>query len=229
MNKEEIQNKFNLKETKSLSNASKIVSEVSTSKFVGTVDINVQINLKEKNKKDSVKGSAQFPNQFGGDKKVVVICDPKDAAKAKKAGAIEAGLDDVIEKIENSNIEFDVLIATPSTMPKMVKLGKVLGPRGLMPNPKNGTISDDPAAAVKSFKAGKQNFKMQPGQGVIRSKVAKLDMTPEQIEENILAFMKSVLAETRKYGANPFKQVTIKPTMGPSVKVDTNDIISKLK
>lgn len=229
MKKEELKNKYGLNELKTLEEAIKILPEVSTSKFVGTVDINVQINLKDKNKKDSVKGSVTFPNQFGGDKKVVVICDEKDAAKAKKAGAVEAGLDEVVEKIEKGQVEFDVVVATPSVMPKIVKLGKVLGPKGLMPNPKNGTITDDPATAVESFKAGKHNFKMEQGQGVIRSKVAKLDMKPEQLTDNITTFLKSVLTETRKYGVNPFKQVLLKPTMGPSIKVDTNDIIAMLK
>jgi large subunit ribosomal protein L1 len=165
---------------------------------------------------------------MGEDKKVIVFCEEKDEKAAKEAGAYKVGLETLMEELLKGNGDFDIVIATPAVMPKIVRLGKVLGPKGLMPNPKNGTVTDDLAKAVSSFKGGKMNFKTATDQGVIRTKVAKLDMKAEEIHENVMELLKAVANETRKFALNPFKKITLSPTMGAGVKLDTNDIMKSL-
>lgn len=197
-------------------------------KFIETINLDTILNLKENQKKDSVKGSYELPNTFGEEKRVIVLCDEAAAKEALAAGAVKAGLDDLVKELNEGFSDFDVVVATPAVMPKIAALGKVLGPKGLMPNPKNGTVTTDVKSAVESFKGGKANFKMEPKQGVIRAGVAKIDMSTDQINANILAFLKAVHTETKKYGANPFKKVIMSTTMGPSVKVSISDIIAQL-
>ncbi len=218
----------NMTGVKTIDEAIALLPEMKKTKFPSSVDLDIVLNLKEKQLKESVRGSVDLPHTFGADKKVVVICDPAKAGEATKAGAVAAGMDDVVEKLMNNDLEFDVVVATPDVMPKIVKLGKVLGPKGLMPNPKNGTISADIAKAVESFKGGKTNFKMEPGQGVIRGRVAKVDMKPEEIKANVVAYLKGVAGEARKLSPQPFKKVVITTTMGGSIKLDINDIISSI-
>lgn len=221
-------NKIELKSEYSLSEAVKLLPEVSTSKFNGSVDLDVALKLKENQKKEIIRGNINMPHSFGEEKKVIVLCEEGEASSAKKAGATKAGLDDLMKELMDGYSDFDVVIATPGVMPKIAKLGKVLGPKGLMPNPKNGTVTTDIAEAVSSFKAGKVNFKSTPEQGTVKLRVAKLDMSPEAIEENIIATLKAVNNEAKKLNSNPFRKVTIKPTMGSSLKLDLNDIIKRI-
>lgn len=214
--------------TYTIDQAADLMPKLSSSRFVGAVNVDIVLNLKEKQKKESIRGSVTLPNSMGDEKKVVVICDEKDAKIALAAGADKAGLDDLVEEMVKGTVQFDIVIATPMAMPKMVKLGKVLGPKGLMPNPKNGTVTTDVEKTVQSFKAGKLNFKSTPDQGVIRMKVAKVDMTPEQIKANLVTLLKEVFSEAKKYAANPFKKVIVSPTMGAGVKLDVNDIIANV-
>ena len=212
----------------SLEEAIKLLPELSKSKFVGSVDLDVQLNLKEKQKKDVIRGSFVLPHAFGEDKKVIVFCEENLVKEALDAGATKAGMDELSKELEAGFSDFDVVIATPSAMPKLVRLGKILGPKGLMPNPKNGTISTEVGKTVASFKSGRSNYKTIQDHGVIKLKIAKLDMTPEQIKENIVEFFKTVFVDVKKYASTPFKQVIIKPTMGSGVKVDVNDIMKSL-
>src|ERR1041385_6542044 len=133
-------------EIKTLEEAAKLLPEVSTSKFVGSVDVDIVLNLKDKQKKETIRGGFTLPNSLGEEKKVIVFCEESYVKDALSAGATAAGLDDLIAKVDKG----DVVIATPSAMPKMARLGKVLGPKGLMPNPKNGTITTDIAKSVGS-------------------------------------------------------------------------------
>jgi large subunit ribosomal protein L1 len=226
-NKSEVEN-INLKGPKTIAEASALLPNISRSKFVGSVDIDIVLSLKENQKKESVRGSVNLPNASGDAKRVVVLCEEKDVKRAKDAGAVDAGLADLAEKIEKGTVGFDVVVATPEVMPKIVKLGKVLGPKGLMPNPKNGTVTSNIAETIQGYASGKTDFKMLQGQGVIRGKIGKLDLTPEQIEANIYAFLKGVYAETKKLNAAPFKKVTVSPTMGPGLRIDNSDIIARI-
>lgn len=212
-----------------LSEAAKFLKPASKSKFVGSVDIDILLNLKEKQKKEVIRGSVVFPNSFGEDKKVIVFCEEKDVKKALSLGAAKAGLEDLMEEVLKGFTSFDIVVATPAVMPKIVKLGKVLGPKGLMPNPKNGTISTDLEKTIESFKSGKINFKSTPDQATIRLKVAKVDMEPEKIAENITALLKAVFIEVKKLSPNPFKKIVVSPTMGSGIKLDINDIMQKVQ
>ncbi|MFS8130911.1 MAG: 50S ribosomal protein L1 [Candidatus Dojkabacteria bacterium] len=215
-------------EVKTLEEAAKLLPEVSTSKFVGSVDVDIVLNLKDKQKKETIRGSFNLPNSLGEEKKVIVFCEESYVKDALAAGAVEAGLDELVEKVMKGSVDFDIVIATPSAMVKMARLGKVLGPKGLMPNPKNGTITTDIAKSIESFKAGRLNFKSVPDQGLVRMKVAKVDMGAEKIQENVLALLKAVHTEVKRMSSTPFKQVTIKPTMGSSIKLDVSDIMKQM-
>jgi len=209
----------------SLDEAVKVLPSLSKSKFVGSVDIDIVLNLKEKQKKEVIRGNVTLPHSMGDAKKVIVLCEEKDENTALKAGADKVGLQSVVDELMKGYSDFDVVIATPAVMPQLVKLGKVLGPKGLMPNPKNGTITTDLAKAVESFKAGKINFKSTPDQGTIRLKVAKVDMKADEIKDNTLSLLKSVFNKTKKLSGNPFKKITLSPTMGAGVRLDINDIM----
>ncbi|MDQ6985370.1 MAG: 50S ribosomal protein L1 [Candidatus Dojkabacteria bacterium] len=215
----------NIKKEVSLEDAIKALKEGKKRNFNETVDIEIIINLKEKQKKESLKGSVTLPNKFGEDKKIIVFCDDVDVKAAKEAGAIEAGLADLEEKIMGGWSDFDVVITKPSIMPKIAKLGKVLGPKGLMPNPSNGTITDNFEDAIKSFIGGKMNYKMEQGHGIIRSKIAKVDMTDAQINENVVTLVQDVSNEAKRLSTNPIKRVILRTTMGAGSRVDFNAII----
>lgn len=221
-------NNYDSQKHYSLSEAVELIKQLSTSKFVGSVDLDIVLNLNDKQKKESVRGSIVFPHQFGKEVKVVVIADEKEANEALKAGAAEAGGEELIKKIEEGKVDFDIVIATPGMMPKVAKLGKVLGPRGLMPNPANETVASDVAKAVGTYKSGKQNFKMSD-QGAVRMRAAKLDMASEQIVANVQQVLKQVFVAARKLNSQPFKKITLSPTMGKPVKVDVAGVSEELK
>lgn len=212
----------------SLDEAAALLPQLSTSKFVGSVDVDIVLNISEKQKKESVRGSIVFSNRFGNEVKVVVIADEKDAKDALAAGANDAGFEDMIKKIEDGKVEYDVVIATPVVMPKAARLGKVLGPKGLMPNPANGTVATDVVKAVETYKSGKQNFKMSE-QGTVRMRAAKVDMTPEQIKQNLVDLLKQVFIATRKLNSQPFRKITLSPSMGKPVKLDVQALAEELK
>lgn len=217
---------YNPKQEYSLDEAAALIGELSTSKFVGSVDIDIILNVPEKMKQDRVAGSVVFPHQVGDSKTVAVITEGEDQSVAKKAGADQVGFEDLVKKIEEGNIDFDVLIATPSVMPKIAKLGRVLGPRNMMPNPKNDTVTTDLEAAIKSFKAGKTNFKMSD-QFAIRCRVGKTDMKPQQLSENIQALLTALKPEVKKLGVQPIKKITLSPTMGKGVRLNVAELLAE--
>jgi large subunit ribosomal protein L1 len=207
-----------VKNSYSTAEAAETLAKVSTSKFVGTATVNVVLRLKDKFKNESIRGSVTLPHQFGDSKKVVVFADKGDQEKAKKAGADFVGLEDLIEKVEGGWADFDVAIATPSVMIKIAKLGKVLGPKQLMPNPKTGTVTDNVEKAVESFKSGKMNYKMDAG-SCIQVKFGKLDMTPAQLQENLDKILEAIVSDTRKYGVDVINRIYVKPTMGATLRL----------
>lgn len=228
MKKEQKQpSNFDSKKHYPVAEACTFLAELSTSKFVGSVDIDVVLDVPEKHKKTNIAGSVTLPHQAGEAKKVIAFCQGEDVKTAKAAGATDAGLEDLVKKVEEGKIAFDVVVATPDVMPKIAKLGKVLGPKGLMPNPNNGTVTKDVAATISEFVSGKQNFKKSEQQ-VIRGKIAKLDMQPSQIEANVVAFLKAVMAEARKVNPQPLKKVTVSPTMGAGVRLELNNILERI-
>jgi len=207
--------------------AIKLAKETSCTKFDSSIDLAMIFKLKEKDKKQSVRGNIIFPNNIGKEVKIAVIGELPEQKIAKSAGADFVGLDDIIKKIEEGWIDFDVLITHPKIMPKIAKLGRYIGKKGLMPNPKNGTVTNDIEKAVKSFKAGKTNFKMNED-GSFQMKIAKVSMDTQQIKDNLLAFVKAVLRELGGIKKENCKSIILSSTMGPSIKVDINSIFEQI-
>lgn len=221
----EVVKKFDKTQKYSLDEASKLLPELSISKFEGSIEVHLTLENKGKKKEGTVRGSIVLPHQTGASKKVAVIAESKDHKKAKEAGADKIGLDDLVKEIEGGKIDFDVLIATPEVMPKIASLGKVLGPKGLLPNPRNETVTTDLERVVKSYKAGKLDFKMDEAMG-IHAKIGRTKMTTEQIKENLTTFLKAVFNEAKNISPTPFKSVVVTPTMGPGVKLEVNELHS---
>jgi large subunit ribosomal protein L1 len=193
----------------------------SLSKFIGSLEIQIILNIKEKQKKESIRGAYSLPHKFGKETKVLVFHDPANTGGIDLADI--AGGEELIEDVMAGKLDFDVVIATPAMMPKIAKLGKVLGTKGMMPNPKNGTVTTDIANTINSFKSGKKNFKMTDS-GIINAIIGKVDMSTENLAENLAELMKAVSVEIKKFGSNPVKSITIKPTMGLLFNIDINSI-----
>lgn len=213
--------KFDKTKRYDVEEAMKLLPELSFSKFAGSIEINIFLNLNDKQKKESIRGAYTLPNSFGKEVKVLVICDTNDEKKA--AGADFFGGEDLIAEIAGGKADFDVVITTPGMMPKLARLSKVLGPKGMMPNPKNGTITTDLETTIKTFKSGKKHFKATEV-GLISAVIGKTDMGNEKLKENFDALIKAIFAEVKKFNPNPFKTITMAPTMGPKLIVDVNKI-----
>jgi large subunit ribosomal protein L1 len=197
----------------------------SYSKFTGSLEIIINYSIPSKFQNDVIRGSIVFPNKFGESKKVAVLANSEDQKKAK--GADIVGEDDLIKEIEAGKINFDVLITTPDMMAKMAKLGKVLGPRGLMPNPKNETVTKDIERVVASYKSGKIDYRIND-QGAIKMIVGKLDQSIEELQANLMELVKVTDNDTKKFGPGRYKSVYICPTMGPSVKIDMSKVLKEI-
>jgi large subunit ribosomal protein L1 len=176
--------KYDPSQVYSLEAASSILKEISLAKFDASVDVNVRLGVDPRKSDQMVRGVVALPHGTGKDIKVLVLCTPDKVAEATEAGADYAGLDEYIAKIEGGWTDIDVIITMPNVMAKVGRLGRVLGPRGLMPNPKSGTVTLDVAKAVKEVKAGKIDFKVDKF-GIIHAGIGKVSFTPEQIQDNV--------------------------------------------
>ena len=204
--------------------STEIVKKVSNTKFDGTVDIAVRLGVDPKKSTEMVRGTVSLPHGTGRDVRVLVLADPAKVEEAVAAGADMAGLDDYVEKIKGGWTDVDVIICTPAVMAKVGALGRVLGPRGLMPNPKTGTVTMDVAKAVKDVKAGKIDFKVDKA-GVIHAVIGKASFDAAKLSENaneILLTLAKLKPSTAK-GAY-IRSISISSTMSPSVLVDTRTV-----
>ena len=173
----------------------------------------------------AVRGTVTLPHGTGKTKKVLVLCTPEKEAEANAAGADFVGLDEFIQKIEGGWTEIDVIIATPSVMPKLGKLGKVLGPRNLMPNPKTGTVTNDVAAAIKDVKAGKVAFKVDKA-GIVHASIGRVSFSPEKITENSLELLNAIIkAKPSTAKGTYLKSVFMASTMSPAIAIDTKVLV----
>jgi len=179
-----------------LKEASALVKEVNTTKFDASVDLHVRLGVDPKKADQSIRGTVNLPHGTGKTKRVLVLCTPDKEADAKAAGADFVGLDEYIQKIEGGWVDVDVIIATPSVMPKIGRLGKVLGPRNLMPNPKTGTVTNDVAAAVNEVKGGKIAFKVDKA-GIIHASIGRVSFTPEKLAENSQELISAIIRRSR--------------------------------
>ena len=219
----EASNKVDNKKLYTIEEAIKLVKETSTTKFDGTVEVAFKLNVDPKKADQQLRGSLVYPNGTGKSKKILVIAKGTAATDAKKAGADYVGDTDMIEKIQKENwFDYDVIIATPEMMPSLGKIGKLLGPKGLMPNPKTGTVTMDTAKAVEETKKGKVNYRTDSF-GNVHALVGKASFDDTKLVENINTFVeaiKKVKPSTVK-GAY-VKNISISSTMGPGVKLDLN-------
>ena len=204
----------------SLDDALLKVKAGASAKFDETVDVAINLGVNAKQSDQNVRGATVLPRGTGKTVKVAVFAEGSDAEAAQAAGADIVGLDDLAETIQGGEIKFDIYIATPATMRVVGKLGQVLGPRGLMPNPKVGTVTQDVAKAVENAKAGQVQFRIDKA-GVVHCPIGKVSFQQDDLKENILALV-GALNKAKPSGAKGqyFKRVTLSTTMGPGVKVD---------
>ena len=207
-----------------LSEAVKLLKEKATVKFDETVDIAMNLGVDPKHSDQNVRGVVSMPKGTGKTARVAVFAKDKKAEEAKAAGADLVGADDLAEKVEKGEINFDRIIATPDMMAVVGKLGKVLGPRGLMPNPKLGSVTMDIEAAVKTIKSGQVEFKIEKA-GIIHAGIGKASFKAEDLIENLSAFINSVNKAKPSGSKGQFiKKVSISSSMGPAIKIDLNSL-----
>ena len=207
-----------------LEEASALLKEVNYAKFDASADIDVRLGVDPRKADQNVRGVVSLPNGTGKTVRVLVLCTADKEAEAKEAGADYVGLDEYIEKIKGGWTDVDVIITQPQNMGKLGPLGRILGPRGLMPNPKSGTVTPDVAKAVKEVKQGKIDFKVDK-KGIVHTSIGKVSFEPAKIAENAKAFIATLnkLKPTTAKGTY-IKSVYLSSTMSPGIKIDVKSI-----
>ena len=210
--------------TYTLAEAVQKVKEITFTKFDASLDIDVRLGVDPRKANQMVRGVVTLPHGTGKQVKVLVLCNPDAEAAAKAAGADYVGLDEYIEKIKGGWTDIDVIITQPAIMGKIGALGRILGPRGLMPNPKSGTVTMDVAKAVEEVKKGKIDFKVDKN-GIVHSSIGKVSFTPEQMKENAREFVNTLLKLKPATAKGPYiMSIYLSSTMSPGIKVDTKSI-----
>ncbi len=204
----------------SLTDAAALVKKVNTTKFDASVDLHIALGVDPKKADQAIRGTAALPHGTGKTKRVLVLTTPDKEEEAKKAGADFVGLDEFVTKIEGGWMDFDVVVASPNVMAKIARLGKVLGPRNLMPNPKSGTVAIEVGKAVEEVKKGKIAFKVDKF-GIVHTSVGRVSFTPEQLIENASALLQ-VISKMKPATAKGtyFKSLSLASTMSPGINVD---------
>jgi large subunit ribosomal protein L1 len=207
-----------------LKDASALVKEINTTKFDASVDLHIRLGVDPKKADQQVRGTVSLPHGTGKTKKVLVLCTPDKEEAAKNAGADFVGLDEFVQKIEGGWTDVDVIIATPSVMPKIGKLGKILGPRNLMPNPKTGTVTNDVAAAITEVKGGKIAFKVDKA-GIVHASIGRVSFTPEKIAANGQELINTIVKLKPSTSKGIYiKGVSLASSMSPGITVDTKSV-----
>ena len=208
----------------SLKEASTLVKEINTTKFDSSVDLHIRLGVDPKKADQAVRGTVSLPHGTGRTKKVLVLCTPDKEEAARAAGADYVGLDEFITKIEGGWTDVDVIVATPSVMPKIGRLGKVLGPRNLMPNPKTGTVTNDVAAAVNDVKGGKISFKVDKV-GIIHASIGRVSFSSDKIEANSQELINTVMKLKPSSSKGTYlKGLSMASTMSPGIVIDTKSV-----
>lgn len=207
-----------------LTEAMQLVKEVNTAKFDASVDLHVRLGVDPRKADQAIRGTVSLPHGTGKSKRVLVLCTPDKEQEAKDAGADHVGLDDYIQQIANGWTDIDVIVAMPTVMAKIGRIGRILGPRGLMPNPKSGTVTMDVAAAVQDVKGGKIAFRVDK-YGIIHSSVGRVSFSPDKLEQNaheLLSTLMKMKPSTAK--GTYMKSISVASTMSPGIRVDAKSI-----
>ena len=210
----------------SMEQAAELVKETGRAKFDESVDLDIRLGVDPRHADQMVRGSVALPHGTGKTVRVLVLTNEGKQAEATEAGADMVGLDDYADKIQNEGFtDFDVLIASPDVMPVVGRLGRVLGPRGLMPNPKSGTVTNDLKEAVEAVKAGRIDFRVDKT-GIIHTAIGKSSMSADQLRDNTDAFLKEIIRLRPAAAKGTYvKSVTLSTTMGPAVPIDRNAVV----
>src|SRR5881628_2591575 len=205
----------------SLKEASSLVKEATTCKFDASVDLHIRLGVDPKKADQAIRGTVTLPHGTGKTKRVLVLCGPDQEAAARSAGADYVGLDEFVQKIEGGWTDVDVIVATPAVMPKIGRLGKILGPRNLMPNPKTGTVTNDVAAAVNEVKGGKIAFKVDKA-GIIHASIGRVSFTPDKIAENSQELLNAIIKARPSSAKGAYlRGISMASSMSPGISIDT--------
>src|SRR5215212_2381325 len=208
----------------SLREASALVKEVNTTKFDASVDLHIRLGVDPKKADQAIRGTVNLPHGTGKTKRVLVLTTPDKEADAKAAGADFVGLDEFVSKIEGGWVDIDVIIATPSVMPRIGKLGKILGPRNLMPNPKTGTVTNDVANAINEVKGGKIAFKIDKA-GIIHASIGRVSFAPNKLAENAQELINTLIRLKPATAKGAYlKGISMASTMSPGLSIDTKTV-----
>jgi large subunit ribosomal protein L1 len=208
-----------------LKDASALVKEINTTKFDASVDLHIRLGVDPKKADQAIRGTVSLPHGTGKTKRVLVLCGPDQEAAAKGAGADFVGLDEFVQKIEGGWTDVDVIVATPAVMPKIGRLGKILGPRNLMPNPKTGTVTNDVAAAVNEVKGGKIAFKVDKA-GIIHASIGRVSFPPDKIAANSQELINAIIkAKPATSKGTYLKGLTMASSMSPGIAIDTKTFV----
>ncbi|HMP99880.1 MAG TPA: 50S ribosomal protein L1 [Cyclobacteriaceae bacterium] len=223
-NRKAVLAKYNAEKEYSLDDAAALLKDITFTKFDASVDVDIRLGVDPKKSDQMVRGVVALPHGTGKSVRVLVLCTPDKVQEAKDAGAEHVGLDEYITKIEGGWTDIDVIITMPTVMAKVGKLGKVLGPRGLMPNPKAGTVTMEVGKAVNEVKQGKIDFKVDKT-GIIHASIGKVSFTPEKIRENAMELIQTV-AKLKPASAKGsyFQSICLSSTMSPGITIDKNSI-----
>jgi large subunit ribosomal protein L1 len=224
--RKEILAKFDLAKSYSLSEACDLVKGISTTKFDASVDICVRLGVDPRKANQMVRGTVALPHGTGKDVRVLVLCTPDKEAEAKAAGADFVGLDDYIEKIKGGWTDVDVIVTMPAVMGKVGALGRILGPRGLMPNPKTGTVTMEVGKAVEEVKAGKIDFKVDK-YGIIHSAIGKVSFEGAKIKDNANELIQQLMKLKPSAAKGTYiKSIYLSSTMSPGIQVDAKSVVA---
>lgn len=204
--------------------AMSLVKEVNTAKFDASVDLHINLGLDPRKSDQAIRGTVTLPNGTGKSKTVVVLCSPDKEEDAKAAGADHVGLDEIIQKVKGGWTDFDVVVATPNVMAKVGQIARILGPRGLMPNPKTGTVTPNVGAAVKDVKGGKIAFRLDK-YGIVHSSIGRVSFTPEKLAQNAQELLSTIVKLKPSTAKGTYmKGISVASTMSPGIKVDPKSI-----
>lgn len=216
--------KVDINKAYSLKEASTLVKEVNTTKFDSSVDLHIRLGVDPKKADQAIRGTVSLPHGTGKTKRVLVLCTPEKEAEAKAAGADYVGLEEFITKIEGGWTDVDVIVATPSVMPKIGKLGKVLGPRNLMPNPKTGTVTNDVTGAINDLKGGKIAFKVDKV-GIIHASIGRVSFASDKIAENSQELINAIMKLKPSSSKGTYlRGVSMASSMSPGIAIDTKSV-----